>query len=83
MTCDLHRPSAAAETRLEEAAEQWSDYERRHRELSGWCGEHEQLFSQLQLKATLSEKVSCAVRRTPRQAPGSGQQSDTWSISCS
>ena len=50
-------PSAAAETRLTEAADQWTEYERRLKELAAWCAEYEQLFSQLQLKATLDEKV--------------------------
>ncbi|XP_043244080.1 nesprin-1-like [Amphibalanus amphitrite] len=60
---------AAADTRLQEAADQWAEYERRHRELTAWCAEHEQLFSQLQLKATLDEKLEVLQRlQAARQA---------------
>ncbi|XP_043237695.1 nesprin-1-like isoform X2 [Amphibalanus amphitrite] len=60
---------AAADTRLQEAADQWAEYERRHRELTAWCAEHEQLFSQLQLKATLDEKMEVLQRlQAARQA---------------
>ncbi|XP_037073131.1 nesprin-1-like [Pollicipes pollicipes] len=48
---------ATADRRLKETLDQWSDYERRQKQLAAWCAEHEQLFSQLQLQATLDEKV--------------------------